>query len=459
MRYGKLLSFACVLAATGGLPAQQPGALGPPPTAPLPSSAPALGPAPTPLAPPAPPPTAPVVGPPPTPDGPAPTSSLPPGYVPSPAYVIPPGAYVPVAPPAPDIIGDPAHNPAVWVGVEGILWWSKNQSLPIPLITTGPASQGASAGNLGVPGTASLNGPLHFGATGGMRVFAGGWFDSDHTFGVDGSIFFMARQSAGFGAAAPSGSGGFVINTPVFGAPFSTQVSAPGYDTGAVSVGATSRFAGGDANVLYNLCRSCGLTINLLGGYRYLELDETINIAANSSMFVTTTYTDNAGNVLVTAPPGSLIAVIDQFRTRNQFNGGQLGAELQYMHDRWFIGTTVKLAIGTTHEVITVDGVTNVFPAGGNFVPLVGGNYATLQLGRYTHDRFALAPEAQLTVGYQVTPWLRATFGYNFLYLTSVARPASQIDNTFDGVVHPLVPTVHSSYWSQGINFGLQFNY
>jgi hypothetical protein len=459
VRYAQWLAITGLLMNVGMLPAQQQGPLGPP--SPTPAPAPALGPPPTPETPPAGAAAVPALGPPPTPvappPGPAPYYTVPGVY--PPPYPPPPGPYVPLAAPSPVIVGDPAHNPAVWVGVEGLLFWGKNQPLPIPVITTGPASQLGNAGNLGQPGTTSLGGPLHFGATGGVCIYAGGWFDPDHTLGVEGSVFFLSRQTAGFGAFDRAGNGSLVINEPVIGAPFSTQVSAPGFDTGGVSVNATSRFAGGDINVLYNLYRANGVTINLLGGYRYLELDESINITANSAMFVTTQYTDSMGNVVLTAPPGSVITVIDQFGTRNQFNGGQLGAEFQYQHDRWIIGTAVKVAIGATHEIVTVDGNTTVFPVNGNPVPLSGGNFATLQTGRYAQNRFAVAPEAQLSVGYQVTPWLRAMIGYNFLYLSNVARPGNQIDNTYDGVVHPTVPMITSAYWTQGINFSLQFNY
>jgi hypothetical protein len=370
----------------------------------------------------------------------------------------PSGEYAPLAYPSRVVVRDPA-DPSLWVGVEGLLWWTRNQPLPVPVITTGPVSQGAFAGNIGVPGTTSLNGPLNYGATGGLRVFGGAWLDVSHTFGVDASYFFLGRQSAGFGAFDRSGTGVAIINEPVAGAPFSTQVSAPGLDTGGVAVDARSQLMGADVNLLYNLYRGNGWTINLLGGYRYLELCETLDITATSNMFVTTTYTDSMGNVLVTAPPGSTIVVSDHFGVRNQFNGGQLGAQFQYWRNRWFLGAAVKLGIGVTHEVITIDGNTIVYPANGTPVPLSGGNYATLQMGRYTRDHFAVAPEAQLTLGYQVTPWLRAMVGYNFIYLSSVARPGNQIDNTFDGVTHPIVPMVSSSYWTQGLNFGLQFSF
>jgi hypothetical protein len=49
--------------------------------------------------------------------------------------------------------------------------------------------------------------------------------------------------------------------------------------------------------------------------------------------------------------------------------------------------------------------------------------------------------------------------GYDFIYLSSVLRPGNQIDNTYDGVTHPLVPMKTSGYWTQGLNLGLQFSF
>ncbi len=475
MRRAMSLAIACLLVGAGMLPAQvrfsppvpdPSGGAPAPQAAPLPAPAPnsqapqALGPPPAPALGPPPtavdtPPSGPAIGPPPTPVYTPPSSP----YYPGP-YPPPPSAFTVPPYPRPWLVpGDPAGNPTLWVGVEALLMWTKNQPLPIPVITTGPASLGASAGNLGVPGTTSLNGPLHYGLDGGFRLFAGGWFDTDHTIGLSGSVFFLGQQSAGFGAVDGTGNGGFVINEPVAGMPFNTQVSAPGVATGGVAVDATSRLAGGDINLLYNLYRGNGLTINVLGGYRYLELDEWLTITGNSLLFAATTYTDGMGNVLATAPAGSTVTVIDQFGTRNQFSGGQLGVEFQYRWEKWFVGGTLKMAIGATHEVIMINGTTNVFPVGGTPVPLTGGNYASIQIGQYARNQFAVAPEAQLNVGYQFTPWLRGLVGYNFLWLSSVARPGNQIDNSYDGVLHPLVPMTGSSYWTQGFNFSLQFSY
>ena len=471
MRCGTSIALVCLLAGSGTAAAQQPNALGPPSTVagsaaspslpttlPVAQSGPALGP--PPRVDPAPPsPSGPAIGPPPKQEV-APIVWTP--YGQQPPYTPPPYAapgYAPLA--LPPIDEDAcARNPRVWVGVEALIWWTRSQPLSVPVITTGPASQGANAGNLGAAGTVSLNGPLDLGVTGGVRFSAGGWFDVGHNFGLDGSIFFLGRQTAGFGAFDRSGNGSFVINEPLLGTPpFSTQVSAPGTDTGGTAVNAGSRFGGGDVNFLVNLYRTDRWSITLLAGYRYLELDESLAIDANAHMFIPTMFLDPQGNTLVTAPAGSTILVFDRFSTRNQFNGGQLGAEFQYLWGRWSVNSVAKLGIGATHEVITIDGSTLVLPVGGAPVPVLGGNFATLQAGRFSHDTFALAPEFQLTLGYQITPYLRATLGYDFLYLSHVVRPGNQIDNTYDGVAHPGVPFSSSGYWAQGINLGLRFTY
>jgi hypothetical protein len=386
-----------------------------------------------------------------------------PGYPPPggyPGYPPPPPGYAgPGYPPPPVFLGDPAGNPSFWIGAEALLWWTKNPQLSVPLLTTGPASQGANAGNLGAPGTQSLDGPLSYGAEGGFRLYAGGWFNASHTFGMDGSLFWLGQQSAGFGANDRSGTGATVINEPVANAPYITQVSAPGVGTGYASVDSTSRLWGGDVNLLYNAYRNNGLTVNLLGGFRYLQLNETLSISGTSTLFTATTYTDGNGDTLASAPAGSNVVVYDSFHTRNEFYGGQIGASAQYLMGRLFFGGDVKLAVGATHQVVDVNGTTTVFPTNSSPVPLTGGNYATLQIGRYSMDRFAVAPSTQLNVGYQFTPWLRGMVGYNFLYLSSVVRPGPQIDNSFDGVIHPLVPMVQAGYWAQGVNFSLQFSF
>ncbi len=457
MRPGMRLAIACLLVVAGRLPAQEQIPLPPPdgglPAAPIPATQPNNPNVPNfapPGAQPQPYPAAPAQTPPPPP---------PPQWA-NPPFPVPPAPYGPVPyirPPF--VLHDPNGDPQIWVGFEGLVWFSKNQPLPIPVVTTGPASQGYNAGNLGMPGTTSLDGKLNYGVEGGFRMYAGGWFDSDHSIGVDGSFFILGNQSAKFGVFDTSGNGSLVINEPVNGSLFTTLVSAPGIETGGVIVNASSSLGGADFNLKYNLYRANGWTINLLGGYRYVELDEKLTITANSNLFTTTTFNDSSGNVLATAGPGSTITMVDQFGTKNQFNGGQIGSDFQYLLGRWIFRGAAKLGIGDMHEVVNVNGYTNVFPSGGNPISLIGGNYATIQIGRYSNDQFALVPEGQLSVGYAITPWISSHIGYNFLFLSNVVRPGDQIDNSYNGINHPNVPMATSTFWSQGLTLSLQFQY
>jgi hypothetical protein len=345
------------------------------------------------------------------------------------------------------------------VGIEGLVWWVKNQPLAVPLVTTGPAAEGANAGGLGMPGTAALTAPLDLGTDTGLRLFVGSWLDSAHSLGFDAGFFYLARATAGFGAFDPSGAGLLVINEPVAGAPYLTQVSAPGLATGGVAVNARTDFGGADINLLWNVVRTPAWTVNLLGGFRYLELDESLDIHSNSTLFVTTTFTDNFGNLLATAPPGSGLAVGDHFGTHNYFYGGQLGVQFERRLGPWSLGGVAKLAVGATREVVAVSGVTVVSPVNDVPVVLAGGNFASIQSGRYGADRLALAPEVEVGVGYQVGAHLRVSLGYDFMYLSGVVRPGDQIDNAYDGVVHPLVPMARSSFWATGLSAGFQLGF
>jgi len=76
------------------------------------------------------------------------------------------------------------------------------------------------------------------------------------------------------------------------------------------------------------------------------------------------------------------------------------------------------------------------------------------------------------TLGYQLTPRLRATFGYTFIYLSNVARPGDQIDTNVNSRLlpndtrplagdtqHPQFVFQESAFWAQGISVGLDFRW
>jgi hypothetical protein len=202
MRHAMPLAIPWLVVVAGLLPAQErislpapdpapPGELLPPPSpqnaqtpAPLTNTPPPYAPPPGSAAPPPGP-----YYPPPGPYGPYPA----PG--PYGLYPPPPGAYPP-PPSIPYFLPNPVNNPTIWFGLEGLVWWSKNQPVSVPLVTTGPASQGASAGSLGMPGTTSLDNALNYGAAGGIRVYGGG--------NLPASVSRIARERAPWSSTSRS---------------------------------------------------------------------------------------------------------------------------------------------------------------------------------------------------------------------------------------------------------------
>ena len=96
-----------------------------------------------------------------------------------------------------------------------------------------------------------------------------------------------------------------------------------------------------------------------------------------------------------------------------------------------------------------------------------GGLLTADRVGSYRQNRFAVSPEVGLNLGYNITEHMRAFVGYDYLYLSSVARAGDQVNlnvnpNRFLGGGGPAnSPFVfHSTdYWAQGVNFGLEFRW
>jgi hypothetical protein len=135
----------------------------------------------------------------------------------------------------------------------------------------------------------------------------------------------------------------------------------------------------------------------------------------------------------------------------------------------------VKLALGCNHEAIDVRGVTTLTAADLARPQSVQGGVLALptNIGRRTRDEFSVVPELGLTVGYDVTSYLRATVGYTLLYWSDTVRPGSEAGRLvnplripasafYDARSAPAAPgpfTKQVDFWAQGVNFGLEFRY
>src|SRR5262249_10329720 len=115
-----------------------------------------------------------------------------------------------------------------------------------------------------------------------------------------------------------------------------------------------------------------------------------------------------------------------------------------------------------------------VVPPGAGPAIFVGGLLATqTNIGRTSRDTFAVVPELNLNVGYQVPPHVRLFAGYESLYWSNVVRPGEQIDGVIDiafvpnppagvqptGLFRPANPFRQSDLWAHGLNLGMEFGW
>jgi hypothetical protein len=242
-------------------------------------------------------------------------------------------------------------------------------------------------------------------------------------------------------------------------------VAFPGVATGSVSVNSNSQLWGIEANLRCNVFCCCDQRLDLFGGFRYLNLQESITIVE-----------DIQG--LASAPPpftNQHAQVFDRFATNNSFYGGQVGADYEYRMGRWFLDLKGKLAIGGTATKVSISGGQTFFNPDGSVRATQQGGLLALNsnIGTFHKGQFSFVPEVGLNVGYQVTDNLRVFAGYNFLYWTGVMRPGDQIDRNLDvtripnfpvaatplSQPHPAVPFHTTDFWAQGINVGIEFRY
>lgn len=401
--------------------------------------------------------------------------SIPAGRTSAPtAPIVPPPAPAPApAAPAPTdgacgtAACDPACGPAgqTWVRGEWLFWVTSGQPLP-PLVTTAPANTPrAAAGILGQPGTLTQFGGRRTNNDfrNGFRLTAGTWLDDDRAFGLEGDFFFLGRSRQGFAA---SSAGTDVIARPFFdplaNAPVAELVSFPGVLAGSVVADSRSNAIGGGLNALCNLCCDpCG-RVDWVLGYRYFQLRDELTITED--------LTALTGQTRV--PAGSRYLITDRFKTTNDFHGAVVGLSGERRSGNFFYGGKATVALGGVSQRTEISGQTTIIPpAPGVPQTLPGGLLAQpSNIGTYTTDRFAVMPEVGVRAGVYLTDHARVYAGYNFVYLSSVARAGDQIDlrvnpnqlppaNGLGGPGLPAFPDKTTDFWLQGVTIGVELRY
>lgn len=359
-----------------------------------------------------------------------------------------------------------------------LLWWLKSQPSPGPLVTIGSAGD-AIPGALGQPNTRVLFGNQNINENpySGIRLGAGYWFGSERRIGIEGSYFLLEKQTQ-FYSAGSGNTGTPVIARPITFVPGGVQGSEvssfPGELVGATAVAASTRLFGWETNVAFRAARQGNFTWDVIAGFRSLDLNESLVIHDHLTPLLPDGFLTFRGVANGVNPPSTL-SDFDSFHTSNKFYGAQVGSRFDWRSGRIHANVLTKLALGTTQELVTINGSTSVFTPGAATVTAPGGILAQpTNIGRYYRSEFGVVPEIGLNLGYQVTPHIEVLMGYSFLYWNSVVRPGNTVDHTGNasqipsdqgfvpGAAVPPRPAFgfnSSDFWAQGINFGLAFRY
>ncbi len=388
-----------------------------------------------------------------------------------------------------ELIGGNAWRPCAticlpqdgWLSVEYLGWWQDGMSLPPLVSSNATAVPQAQAGVRGAPGYQTLfgGGEVLEDNFDGARVGFGVWLDKCHTWGIGADLFRIGRESIGF---QRDSTGAPILARPFFntatGLEDSELIAFPGVVTGRVNVDASSELQGWGVH-LRRLSHAsegcsggffCGCPQHFcrrtegLFGYRGMQLDENVRIRERLT-----------GVPGTTAAGGEQFDITDSFDTRNQFNGIDLGWSQRLVRGYWTLDTGVRLALGNNRQRVAIAGSSIITdPSGNPNTPQTfqGGLLAQRSnIGVYEQNEFAVIPELNAKLGYQLTDNLRITLGYTFLYWSNVVRPGEHISTDlnpallppestpFTGVLRPSFAFDTTDYWAQGLSFGGEYRW
>jgi hypothetical protein len=349
---------------------------------------------------------------------------------------------------------------------EYVLLFTRGVAAP-PLVTTGPTTGIGAVGDRGTMVLFPTN-RLQADNFSGFQARAGVWLGEQGRVGIQIGGMFVGQETVTYGiASSPAG-------VPILARPFTNAntntpasmfVAQPGQIAGSVTVAAPTRFWTGDGSIAFAVRDCRPLRVHLLAGFRYYGLNDELIVTSQSQLIGNATAP--VGGVILNAP--TVITVTDRFAAQTNFYGPQTGIDLEWNRRRFTARLSSKVALGVSDQRLVQSGSTT---GGGLWFP-AGLLVTATNTGVSVTDRFAVLTDNQLVLGYQWTKWLSATIGYNFTYLSSVARAADQIDTSINpntvpasatfgtpgGAGSPAMRNNSTDFWTQGVTFGVAVRY
>ncbi len=235
-----------------------------------------------------------------------------------------------------------------WGEVEALLWWGPETVTP-PLVATGNQFQFPSNVVLGGPDSAIGGTDL----TPGLRANFGFWLDANQTVGAGGRVFglFPDDVSHEFESDGVTTLGvprldiDGVPNLPLESALIVAQDSQnSGRDPGAIRVDHDMDFIAAEAYGKLLMARTGCSRADLIGGYSFLRLDDSLSL-----------YTRSVQNITNLVPDGTVRETFDRFSAANSFHGGHVGFTTDITRGRWTLSTLGKVAMGNMHQRLILE--------------------------------------------------------------------------------------------------------
>jgi hypothetical protein len=207
----------------------------------------------------------------------------------------PPAAPVPESLVAPDSAPaeltqsvEDADSSRFWLTAEYLFWKVPGQHLPA-LVGTIPVESAELVQRLPdgtiTPVFGGSAGGVDYGEQSGLRVSAGAWLGEGRQFGLDVGFFQLeqGRQNVLFSSSAQAPLG-VTFNDTAAGRQVLIMDAVPGLRDGAVSVSASNRLWGAEANARFRLPDlSIPGELSLLVGFRHLQFDEGLDVESSSA--------------------------------------------------------------------------------------------------------------------------------------------------------------------------------
>lgn len=354
----------------------------------------------------------------------------------------------------------PMDGASRWsVSAEALFAWFKASPTPVPIITDSYAN---------APGVSVLlgGGSVDTNPNAGFKVTAGYRFDS-HA-GVELTAFYIPTRDTSSSVSSTGQPGSIDLLLPFYDVTANqenvTEISYWPTYRGSAQATLSNDLGGGEMNLTWTMPPRDALKVDLLGGFRFLQLRESYTITTSSPY--------NPPN------PTDIWNTTDAFDARNRFYGLQFGARATYDQGPWVGSASAKLALGTMQQRVSVNGYletndyndyasTQIFPGGYFALPTNSGNHS--------RNTFAAVPEIAFNVGYRLTRQATVYVGYSLLYASDVARPGDQINRNINptltvsygndppvepvGAAQPTFGFTTTDFWAQSLAVGFAYRF